>query len=92
MRNYPRIIRERLYPQVKRNRNKRCSVPGCVEWAARRITLEVSWFRGEDRPGGFLCLRHGKKYRGANSVPNPDYWTDDMIVRGYHAAVQEARQ
>jgi len=87
MRSYPRVVRERLSPHVRRDRGKRCSVPGCTEGAAQRITLEVSWLRGEDQPRGFLCLRHGKKYQGANSLPNPNYWTDDMIVREWKSAV-----
>lgn len=81
---YPQVEREPLIQNAKRDRNKRCSV--CQAPATRRIVIETSWFRGEDEIAGYLCDRHGKKYRSnaarQASEPNPDYVTDAAIVGG----------
>ena len=78
-RGYPRVVRERLMPQSKRDRNKRCLFTGCQVQATRRLSLETSWFRGEDHEVGYTCAHHGKKYRKDNS-PNPDYLDDAKVL------------
>ena len=78
-RSYPRVVRERLYPQSKRDRNKRCLFTGCQVQTTRRLWLETSWFRGEDTEIGYLCGHHGKKYRKDHSS-NPDYLDDAKVL------------
>ena len=79
-RPYPRVERERFHPQGKRELRLRCLVRGCSEPVRCKVVIEWSWFRGEDSPPRYICLLHGKKYRGAASIPNLSYVTDTQLV------------
>lgn len=80
MRAYPRVIREQFHPIGKKQLRLRCIVRSCQETITRRVVIEYSWFRGEDGAPCYLCNRHGKKYRGKSSVPNPDYVSDKEFL------------
>ena len=76
--HYPRVERERFHPKGKKK--LKCISGNCLEPVTRRITIQNSWFRGEDGQSHYACDAHGKKYRGKNSIPNPYYITDNEFL------------
>ena len=75
-RHYPRLMRERFHPIGKKELKLKCLVLGCREPVRSKVVVQYSWFRGEDGDPHYLCNTHGKKYNGANSIPNPFYVSD----------------